>query len=550
MLLRGKSFLVRTIQLFVVIVVYSIINGCGGDSTHAGFVFLAQSAQWFNDTGASLEFNGSNADPQGFVRLLNGVQLEDGLKYDLSLETHPRWVANGAVEGHFKMTMPAGVTFKAVVGFVKGATTTDGVTFQLYWKNLNPPGNNPPITALQGQLFKTYTNSLNSFTVDLRPIAGQTGELILKVNAGPSSGQDWAVWQSAQIAPFAENDDADKDGLSDSKELALLQEFSPYYKFSQESINYETVQEQYRPTDAIWYVQHSDLLYGGDQNSPVLFKASQLAQDAGMLTNAQWKNGQQSNILNNAKKTSFRLNIYDEYRSGFKNGDGHDWPEILAKGNIGLYGHVVPTRDSDILEVEYWQFFGFNQGNAYNTDIADHEADWCTISMLYRVSTDALISVTYAHHGALTTRLVGPGNMHPVQTSVDGLTELYQEDDFAPVLNLIEFYKGPGENAFRHPVVYVEWGSHEFWPRPADSKTGAPNHDGEGIYHYLTHDVPNLGEVENPLDGASGVIMQFNGRWGAWNEANPNPPGIELHTEWLWPNGSPKNPIPAGDFEN
>lgn len=40
------------------------------------------------------------------------------------------------------------------------------------------------------------------------------------------------------------------------------------------------------------------------------------------------------------------------------------------------------------------------------------------------------------------------------------------------------------------------------------------------------------------------MIMQFNGKWGAWNDVNPNPPGIELHTEWLWPAGSPKNPIP------
>ncbi|HEV2616726.1 MAG TPA: hypothetical protein VGU63_08985 [Candidatus Acidoferrales bacterium] len=151
------------------------------------------------------------------------------------------------------------------------------------------------------------------------------------------------------------------------------------------------------------------------------------------------------------------------------------------------------------MKIEYWQFFGFNQGNAYNTDIADHEADWCTVSMLYSVSADALTSVTYAHHGDLTTRLVGPGKKHLVQTSDDGTTELFQEDDFDSVLNFIEFFKGPGESDFRHPVVYVEWGSHEFWPRPAGSKTGSPNHDGDGIYHYLTRNVPTWEKLKIPL---------------------------------------------------
>lgn len=541
-----KSFMI--LYLFLAILFFS---GCNvSDNNHINFIGRANHGVWSNDIPEQLTFGSANEDSKGFARYPQ-TQLEDGLHYDLLLETHPRWAQNGSVEGHFRITIPDDCSFRGVVGFVEGATKTDGVTFQVFWKKDNQPAGNPPITALQGEYFKTYDHTLGSFIVDLRPIAGQTGEFIIKVKAGQSSGQDWAVWQTALIAPFAENADIDKDGISDDFEWQVLQKFSPYFKFSKERINFNTVQEEYRPTDAIWYVRHCDLLYGDDENSPVVFKRNILNTDAGMVTNSQWHGGDQSNILWTSAKTSFRLNIYNEFRSGFNNGDGHDWPEILNKKNIGLYGHVVPMTDKNQLVIEYWQFFGFNQANAYNVDAYDHEADWCVVKMTYNISGDSLTAITYAHHGDLTTRLLGRGKNHFFEFIEDNKIEVFKEDDFDVVNNFVEFYRDPISLLYNHPVVYIEWGGHEFWPRPAGSHEWSPNHDGTGDYFYLTENVPNLGEVENPMFPAFGVIMQFNGRWGAWNSNNENPPGIELHTEWLWPQGSlTAKTIPHEDFED
>jgi hypothetical protein len=40
---------------------------------------------------------------------------------------------------------------------------------------------------------------VDSFEVDLSSYAGRTGQFGLKVEAGASSGQDWAVWAEAKI---------------------------------------------------------------------------------------------------------------------------------------------------------------------------------------------------------------------------------------------------------------------------------------------------------------------------------------------------------------
>ena len=44
-----------------------------------------------------------------------------------------------------------------------------------------------------------YDGALNSLNLDLSSFAGQSGQIIIGVNAGSSSGQDWAVWVNPQI---------------------------------------------------------------------------------------------------------------------------------------------------------------------------------------------------------------------------------------------------------------------------------------------------------------------------------------------------------------
>lgn len=78
----------------------------------------------------------------------------------------------------------------------------------------------------------------------------------------------------------------------------------------------------------------------------------------------------------------------------------------------------------------------------------------------------------------------------------------------------VRFYKDPVTNLYTHPVVYVEYNAHEFWPTESWNFYGAPTHNGSG-YKFLSNTPPNLGEVESPLNEtpAAELILKFNGMW-------------------------------------
>jgi hypothetical protein len=157
------------------------------------FVDNAMSAAWKNGAFTDLGFGIVQDD--GFARYHTNQMLDDGNIYPKVLETHPQWVSNGSIQGMYPMmTVPAGTKFIAKVGFLNGATGTDGVLFRLTWKE-----SGSPVTVSLGGKSVTYGGALDSFEVDLSPYAGKTGQFGLKVEAGVSSGQDWAVWAEAKI---------------------------------------------------------------------------------------------------------------------------------------------------------------------------------------------------------------------------------------------------------------------------------------------------------------------------------------------------------------
>lgn len=153
------------------------------------FVSEAHRAQWFNDKGMRLPFPGSKDDNRGFALILPKAVLEDGRSYTNVLETHPRWQPNGTIEGRYSLTVPKDAEFQAKVGFLQGATATDGVTFEVLWRGRT--------LLLQ---HKAYDQSLKEIKIDLSSYAGQSGEMVLRVKAGDSAGQDWAVWVEPRIA--------------------------------------------------------------------------------------------------------------------------------------------------------------------------------------------------------------------------------------------------------------------------------------------------------------------------------------------------------------
>jgi len=156
------------------------------------FVSNAGSASWSSGAG-TLPFPGSDSDPRGFALYRTQAVLEDNKTYAKVLETHPQWVDLGWIQGIYpQLTVPTNAKLNVTVGFLKGATNTDGVIFRVYFR--------------QGQTQQTlleqkalYDNKLDTISIDLSSIAGKMGNFILYVNAFKGSGQDWAVWASATI---------------------------------------------------------------------------------------------------------------------------------------------------------------------------------------------------------------------------------------------------------------------------------------------------------------------------------------------------------------
>jgi hypothetical protein len=83
-------------------------------------------------------------------------------------------------------------------------------------------------------------------------------------------------------------------------------------------------------------------------------------------------------------------------------------------------------------------------------------------------------------------------------------------------------------------VVYIEYGTHEYWPSEKWSYEYVPKHGGDS-YKYLTANPQNLGEVEHPRINEAEIILRFNGYWGAYGNHNDPPPGPALHKTWVWP---------------
>jgi hypothetical protein len=155
-------------------------------------------------------------------------------------------------------------------------------------------------------------------------------------------------------------------------------------------------------------------------------------------------------------------------------------------------------------------------------------------------------SVFHYHHGDKSQ--FDMSNAHSSQLLQSGHIKEYASGPSFNTENTVQLYASDNIH-FVHPVVYVEWGGHEFWPNTYGKKLSSPKHNGEGKYFYLCHNIPNLGEVETPLSTNAKIIIWFNGFWGTFNIGNKNPPGPGLHTEWQWPPGN-HIAVPPGDFEN
>lgn len=382
------------------------------------------------------------------------------------------------------------------------------------------------------------------------------------------------------VVPLCNAQDADRDGISDSRERTLLSVYRPYYRFSRDHGSGET----FRPADVRAYLAASEIDGTGSEGANVLLPNPALQLDNIAILGLRAGDRGSSDLVNHPQRADYYVNPVNDARRGV------EWAQVLARRNVGLYGHVVPVRLSSaeaydlrhvpssadaskelFYKIEYWQFFGYNSNDQPN-DAFDHEGDWTTVQVIISPGNTAagipprLRSVLYYAHGKemrfdlssktgqflaegnTVMRYVGPNVNVNVPDLDDECSATARQNHQCPENkasnNQVSFYREPG-GGFTHPVVYIERGSHEFWPVPIWSYRGAQKHGGDDLDHqYLTSTPPNLGEVEHPLseDPAAMAILQFNGRWGTYSRglgpafpAPSPPPGPPLHYEWTWP---------------
>lgn len=236
----------------------------------------------------------------------------------------------------------------------------------------------------------------------------------------------------------------------------------------------------------------------------------------------------------------------------------------------GLYGHV--TQDAvdghPGWKIEYWQFFATNDqdirasvGDISISDIGV-DGDWTSVQLWYDRTLRRVARVKYLIHGFpivfhlpdeplacrdCTLRVNG-ARFDPNVGAFFDEKERPKYDD-----NQADFFVDA--SGFRHPMVYIERGGHEFWPGP----WGAPDIQvGPAVVHLSPHNglgtgylVPdardrpfNVGEVGRPLSAAARAIISFNGQWGCTNTKEPaapmrrSPVGPAAHCSWKWPGGS------------
>jgi len=142
-----------------------------------------------------IPWNGSAGDDRGFARL-DTVTMENGSSKS-ALRTHPKWVPDGTIKGFFPwVTAPDNAVFTAQIGFLDGASASDGAEFWVF-EHHRENGTHVWNPVLRRQ--KGYTGELLDVKADLTHLSGEDVFLELRVDAAGRSTQDWAAWVDPKI---------------------------------------------------------------------------------------------------------------------------------------------------------------------------------------------------------------------------------------------------------------------------------------------------------------------------------------------------------------
>ena len=158
---------------------------------------LAHLASWKNTSGNVPAFGSESNQAGGFIKMGDG-----------SLEMVPEQVPQGWIQGYWGafftdpetrvpqtayIKIPAKMHFVSTVGLAQNATGSDGVTFKLGLKDMSDTMNFLPGKKM------TVPGQFETWDVDLSDYAGQIALIVLRVEAGPSAINDFAVWRQGRL---------------------------------------------------------------------------------------------------------------------------------------------------------------------------------------------------------------------------------------------------------------------------------------------------------------------------------------------------------------
>jgi len=203
--MQGRANLRKVAPLsWCIILLFSIITfsqnavGAYAGTTVYDFVAHAPDAYWSSGAGI-LKFPGNSANSSGFACYMYNALLEDGSTWQRVLETHPQWIGSGYIMGAYpQQEVPSNAQLTVRIGFLSGATGTDGARFEVYFDEYRGMNVAPLRHTIFSHLAK-LDSKIDLVTEDLGYLAGKKGNFILYVNAGQTSDRDWAVWAEAKL---------------------------------------------------------------------------------------------------------------------------------------------------------------------------------------------------------------------------------------------------------------------------------------------------------------------------------------------------------------
>ena len=158
---------------------------------------VAHLAKWVTSEGEAPQFGAEGSTAGAYIPLSGG-----------GLETVPPQIPQGWIQGTFgyfyvnsetkapsmaPVVVPAKGKFIARVGLAANAKNSDGVTFKIGMRDMSDN-----VNFLPGKKM-TVPGQFETWEIDLSDYEDQKAYFIMRVEAGPTATDDFAVWQEARL---------------------------------------------------------------------------------------------------------------------------------------------------------------------------------------------------------------------------------------------------------------------------------------------------------------------------------------------------------------